>query len=153
MGIACVDDNDDYVADCIDRTMPDVLAAGDFKVEGLWISKAWVTKLDGAWFMTWQTMANPKTEQGLESRSWFVYRVRRPDDDTLVLDWLNNKFEDLEKVETRRQAERIIRRNVDNPELYDTDEPDSETQFDFRRLPQEFYDDVQDIELIGDPLE
>ena len=82
--------------------------------------KAWLTKLGGVWFMTWE----PKTVFDNESFSpelWYVFRMDRPDENTLDLTMLDDKlFEGVE--ETRRAYERVIKKNAKNEKLYLDDE-------------------------------
>ncbi len=78
--------------------------------------KVWRTKLGGEWFMTWE----PKTVFDNDSFSpdiWFVFRLDRPDEDTLVLTMLDDDlFEGVE--ETRRAYERVVKKNARNEALY-----------------------------------
>ncbi len=78
--------------------------------------KAWRTKLGGVWFMTWE----PKTvfdNERFSPEVWFVFRLDRPDEDTLVLTMLDDDlFDGVE--ETRRAYERIIKKNAKNEDLY-----------------------------------
>ena len=82
----------------------------------LTIYKAWRTKLGGVWFITWE----PKTVFGDESFSpetWFVFRVDKPDGNTLDLTMLDDDlFDGVE--ETRRAYERVVKKNARNDELY-----------------------------------
>ena len=87
-------------------------------VEAIVIYKAWLKKLGGELFMTWEPKA--WLENGIpEPEVWFVYRVIDKGPDRLQLRWLNGEstlFNDVD--ETRRAYEKVIRRNVDDPELY-----------------------------------
>ncbi|MDH3303614.1 MAG: hypothetical protein OEM50_00115 [Gammaproteobacteria bacterium] len=78
--------------------------------------KVWRTKLGGEWFMTWE----PKTVFDNESflpEVWFVFRLERPDEDTLVLTMLDDDlFDGIE--ETRRAYEGVIKRHAGNEALY-----------------------------------
>lgn len=78
--------------------------------------KVWRTRLGGEWFMTWE----PKTVFDNDSFSpevWFVFRLERPDEDTLILTMLDDDlFDGVE--ETRRAYERVIKRNAGNEALY-----------------------------------
>lgn len=101
--------------------------------------KAWMTKLGGVWFQTWE----PKGLFGSEEfapDTWFVFRVAKRDANTLALYMIGgDEFfpDDLEQ--TRRAYERVIRKNAKNPELY-TEEP-----MIFTRLPEQhrkFFDNL-----------
>jgi len=79
--------------------------------------KAWRTRLGGEWFMTWE----PKglfDDESFTPEAWFAFRIDRPDQNTIELHWITDTlFKDIE--ETRRAYERVIKKNVRNPELYD----------------------------------
>ena len=87
---------------------------------GTIIYKAWRTKLGGEWFLTWE----PKgvfDEADFRPEVWMVFRIDKPDADTLDLYMVDDKL--LKGVaETRRAYERVIKKNARNPELY-ADEP------------------------------
>ena len=82
--------------------------------------KAWQTKLGGKWFMTLE----PKMvidNGSFSPEAWWVYRIDRPDENTVDLILLDDDlFRGAEK--TRRAYERVIRKNAKNEELY-SDEP------------------------------
>jgi hypothetical protein len=84
--------------------------------------KTWMTKLGGVWFMTWEPKGLFGSEQ-FAPRTWYVFRVEKPDPETLELTLIGGKKffpDDLEK--TRRAYERVIKKNAKNPEMY-TEEP------------------------------
>ena len=88
---------------------------------GTIIYKAWRTKLGGEWFLTWE----PKgvfDEADFRPEVWMVFRIDKPDADTLDLYMVGSDklFEGV--AETRRAYERVIKKNARNPELY-ADEP------------------------------
>lgn len=82
------------------------------------VYKAWVKKLGGELFMTWE----PKVmlDDGIpEPEVWFVYRIIKEGNDSFRMQSVNGDsplFKDV-KV-TRRAYERVIRKNVHNEELY-----------------------------------
>jgi hypothetical protein len=90
-------------------------------VEVIQVYKAWLKKLGGEVFMTWE----PKfiLEDGIaESEVWFVYKVTKDGPDKIRLQFVDGESDLFDDVkETRRAYEKVIRRNVDNPELYDDD--------------------------------
>lgn len=87
-------------------------------VDSMVIYKAWLKKLGGEHFMTWE----PKVllENGIpDPEVWFVYRIMDKDPNRLQLRWLNGEsqlFKDVD--ETRRAYEKVIRKNVNDPHLY-----------------------------------
>lgn len=83
--------------------------------------KAWMTKLGGVWFMTWEPKGLFGNEQ-FAPDTWFVFRVDKPDANTLELRFCcDDKFFPDDLKETRRSYERVIRKNAKNPELYAED--------------------------------
>lgn len=84
--------------------------------------KVWRTKLGGEWFLTWEPKA--VFDQGnFKPEVWWVFRIDRPDADTLDLYLVSGESDLFEGVEEDRRAiERVIKKNATNPELYD-DEP------------------------------
>lgn len=83
--------------------------------------KAWMTKLGGVWFQTWE----PKGLFGSEDfapDTWYVFRVDKPDANTLALYLIGGeKFFPDDLAKTRRAYERVIRKNAKNPEMYTED--------------------------------
>lgn len=83
--------------------------------------KGWLTKLAGEHFMTWEPKGVYDNET-FTPEVWFVFRIERPDPDTLEL-WLvdgdNEVFKGVE--ETRRAYERVLKKNVRNADIYDED--------------------------------
>ena len=100
------------------------LAAADPVVEGyvsiddMVVYKAWVKKLGGEVFMTWE----PKMllDEGIaEPEAWFTFHVVKKGRDRIELRYVDGNsdlFDDVD--ETRRAYERVISKNANNPELY-----------------------------------
>ena len=89
--------------------------------------KAWRKKLAGTWFMTWEPKAQFE-EEDFAPDMWLVFRIERPDADTLNLYMVNGEDEVFKKADkTRRAYERVLKKNVRNEEIY-TDEPISLTR-------------------------
>lgn len=87
-------------------------------VDRMVLYKSWLKKLGGETFMTWE----PKVmlDDGIpEPEVWFVYRIVKEKSDRLRLRWLDGEsalFRDVDR--TRRAYERVIRKNVDDADLY-----------------------------------
>ena len=89
--------------------------------------KAWRKKLAGTWFMTWEPKAQFE-EEDFAPDMWIVFRIERPDADTLHLYMVNGDDEVFKQADkTRRAYERVLRKNVRNDEIY-ADEPISLTR-------------------------
>ena len=87
---------------------------------GTVVYKAWLTKLGGVWFMTWEPKAT-FNQDNFKPEIWWVFRIDRPDANSLDLHLVGGDlFNGVE--ENRRAFERVIKKNARNPELYD-DEP------------------------------
>ncbi len=96
----------------------DLLIDGRFEIESVSIYKAWLTKIKAERFMTWEPKMVLSSERAMTPEYWWITRIRKLDDNELTLDYINPEFGDLEKVETRSQAEKIIRRHIKDPELF-----------------------------------
>ena len=108
--------------------------------------KAWMTKLGGVWFMTWEPKGLFGNEQ-FAPDTWYVFRVDKPDPETLELYMIGGeKFfpDDLKK--TRRAYERVIRKNAKNPDLY------AEDPLILKRVTSEHLDFFEEVarEVIAD---
>ena len=83
--------------------------------------KVWRTRLAGTWFMTWEPKAVFDNE-AFEPEMWFVFRIEKPAEDQLhlcMVDGDDAVFKGID--ETRRAYERVLRKNVGNPEIYAED--------------------------------
>lgn len=93
-------------------------APNNFYSDNVILYKAWLTKLRGVQFWTWEPkgMVDALTE---DPEAWFVYQVRKEDENTLSLlmvDGDADAFDDIEK--TRRAYERVLKKHVNDPEIY-----------------------------------
>lgn len=90
------------------------------------VYKAWLKKLGGEIFMTWEPKIYLDEGIGVPD-TWMVYRLEKDGHDRIkmhLLDGDSDLFNDVEK--TRRAYEKVIRKNALNPELYGyTDEDDA----------------------------
>ena len=108
--------------------------------------KAWRKKLAGTWFMTWEPKATFE-EKDFAPEMWFVFRVDRPDADTLHLYMVDGDDDVFKKAEeTRRAYERVLKKNVRNEEIY-ADDPIRLTRLSSEQF--EFFSSLAD-EAIAD---
>lgn len=81
--------------------------------------KVWRTRLRGKWFMTWE----PLGLSGIEPEDdmfWHVFRIENQNKDRFELRMLNPDYDGFDEVQdTRRAYESVIKRNIDDPELYE----------------------------------
>ena len=95
------------------------------------IYKVWLAKIGNERFMTWELLG-PTDEDGRESpEAWFVFKVNKSAAgryELLMLDGDSDVFADIPSskeydgdnyaADMRRKFERVIKRNLDNEELY-----------------------------------
>lgn len=152
----------DYDQPVLDLDRDEVLAGVDsgagFEFQGTY--KAWRTKLGGEWFLVWEPICDDGSCDELPDRVdgvnddpyWHAWKTEWLDEDRLRLYTLNIDsvpFEEIEELDgdfdpldrkLRRKVERIVRRNVDNPDIY-ADSADEEAWVMFR-LSQSEYDEI-----------
>jgi hypothetical protein len=96
--------------------------------------KAWLTKLGGEQFMTWEPVGGMNTDGSFKPDYWFVYKVVKENEDTVNLYVVNPEFEGFEAITTpddyegddyvgdmRRTWERALKRHANDPELFGDD--------------------------------
>jgi len=92
--------------------------ANQIRVEDVSLYKTWLTKIKGVTFITWETKTLAETLPEMVPEEWWVLRVRRSGNDVIYLDMFDNEVDGLDEVKTRKEAERIIRRHVNDPEFF-----------------------------------
>jgi len=116
------------------------------------VLKAWRTQIGKQAFMTWEPKGTFDEEYGFAPTEWLNFRVDKPDADTLSLEMVNFGHEGFEGIEAleklgeeeppysprtlkaaTRAAERVIRKNIDDDELF-------EEAFEFHRVPADNVD-------------
>ena len=99
------------------------------------IYKGWRTRVGGEWFFVWELMG---MELGYdladedEGRFWFIWRIKELAPGKIRLFMVKDGYEGFEAIEgfdekvsdkdfrrISREVERVIRRNIDDPKLYD----------------------------------
>ena len=86
--------------------------------DGVVLYKAWLTKFAGEWFFTWEPKGMADA-LGEEPEVWLVFHVNWEDDNTLALKLLDGSSEPFEGIEkTRRAYERVLKKHVNDPEIY-----------------------------------
>lgn len=111
--------------------------------------KAWLTTLRGVEFWTWEPkgMVGALTE---DPEAWFVHQVRKEGENELELNLVDGEsdlFDDVKK--TRRAYERVLKKHVNDPEIY-LDDGDGRTRL--FRAEGEVLDFLAGIanEVVGD---
>ena len=83
------------------------------------VYKVWRTKIAGEYFLTWRTIGGFDDEGLAEPEYWFVWRVAEIGENSFELAMVTAEFGAFKNVDrTRRDYERVIRKNVDDPDLY-----------------------------------
>ena len=98
------------------------------------IYKVWLAKIGGERFMTWEALGPADKNGRAPPEMWFVFKVTKNDAnqfELLVLNGESDLFDDIPTPkeydgddyasDMRRKFERVIKRNVDNEELYAED--------------------------------
>ena len=106
-----------------------VEAEGD-NLKPVAVYKAWLAKLGGETFISWEMAGGMNDDGSFLPEYWFVFRVDKSDANLVrlhMLDYDYDGFEDLAEPEgyqgnyvrdMRRKFERIIRKNVDDEDMY-----------------------------------
>jgi len=95
------------------------------------IYKVWLAKIGGERFMTWEALGPADKDGRASPEMWFVFKVTKNDAnqyELLMLSGESDLFDDIPMPkeydgddyasDMRRKFERVIKRNIDNEELY-----------------------------------
>jgi hypothetical protein len=103
---------------------------GGMDSEKIGVYKAWLKKLGGEQFMTWEQAGAFNDDGSFQSQYWFVFRLEKNDSNNVSLHMLDYDFDGFEALpdpddyegdyvgDMRRKFERVISKNVDNEALY-----------------------------------
>jgi len=108
------------------------------KIDEFSFFKSWLTKIKGVTFITWESKNLSDTLPEMVPGSWLVFRVRQSGDELLYLDVFDPEADGLDKVKTRKEAEKIIRRHVNDPEFYSP-------FFELHKVPESDYERVSGL--------
>jgi len=144
-GGAGQDDGDSVAIDEITMPTDDactlpILDDFDWYPNEMALFKTWRTRIGGRSFLTLEFRVDIDSDQGITPRIWWGARTWLTADDQLALQFIDKEFVDVEEASNRRGLERVIRRNLDNEDLYFGDVPALLT-----RVPLECYDEIADI--------
>ena len=104
--------------------------------------------------MVWEPKIVIWAEEPMVPDFWWTMRVRNVDEDKLVLDYLDPDFDGFDDLNlfdepvSRSQVERVIRRNLDNPELFfDAFDEGEEGEFpnEYARVSPDDYELIHDL--------
>lgn len=94
------------------------------------VYKAWMTKLGGRQFLTWEQAGGINDDGSFLSEFWYVFRVEKEGANQVNLHMLDYEFGGFEGLpdpddydgdyvkDLRRSFERVIKKNVDDEDLY-----------------------------------
>jgi hypothetical protein len=152
----------DYEKPAIALSYEEVVAGMDSEdsdYETFALYKVWRTKLRKQWFETWEPWCGadacielPDDLHGeSEEMFWYVWRIEKLDADRIRMYMVNSDYEGFQDIEgfdlddedrnlkkIRRAAEKVIKRNIDDPDLYEYYEDDD--SFVMFRLTSEDFD-------------
>ena len=96
--------------------------------------KAWLTKLGGVQFMTWEPVGGMNSDGSFTPEYWFVFKVVKETEDRINLYLVDPDYEGFEGITTpddyegndyvgdmRRTWERALKKHAKDPELYGDD--------------------------------
>jgi len=110
----------------VEETEPSLLGlieTGELKIDSIALMKAWRKRISGRSLITFEFRGMIDEESGLEPYVWWVAKAELVDENNLSLQFVNQDLDGIEAGMTRSQLERLIRRNLDNPELLFVEEP------------------------------
>ena len=110
------------------RTLAELTDEEDVEVSMI-AYKAWLVKLGKATFFTWEWrgIPHPEPEEGevddpLAPWFWLDFRLEKEDPNRIVLRLIDPEFPALKEAEPTRKAwERVIRKHLDDEDLYEVD--------------------------------
>lgn len=111
----------------LSKVIAKVLEASYLESRGVYFWKVWLTNVKYKEFMTWKPwllFSAYNAEQPDETEKGMFYLpkgVKRESRDKFSLINIDADFNGLGKVKSRYEAERIIRQNINNPELFETE--------------------------------
>ena len=127
----------------------------DFDGDEFVVYKAWRTKLGKHWFVVWEIMGEVpgyKLTTG-EGKFWYVWRIEKLGAGRIRMYMVDSDYDGFEDIEgfdsddedrnlrkLRRAAEKVIKRNIDDPDLYQYYEDDD--SFVMFRLTSEDFDSL-----------
>ena len=96
----------------------ELLRKNQLEIDGVGIYKGWLTKIKSERFITWESKTLTETLPDMAPEYWLVFRVRQGSDEVMHFDWINPNHEEFDDVKTRSQAEKFIRRHMNDPEFF-----------------------------------
>lgn len=142
----------DTAQDVLDLLSEQRVGSGGITASEFLVQKAWLKKLGGATFMTWESMGFHDGEDLVLPGAWWVWKVEKASVDEFRLFMVNTEhdaFDDIDELDdersnldrVRRQVERAIRKSVDDPELY----IEEDEAWVFKRVPDELLDATYEL--------
>ena len=93
-----------------------LLRKGQYEIGEIVLFKGWLTVIEGERFLT---LERKLMEPGATPEYWYVFRVKAVNGNSLQLQLVNSDFDGFDNTETAEEAEKVIRQNLENADLYD----------------------------------
>lgn len=116
--------SDESAGDSSDEEFSNIelLRKNQLEIEDVAIYKGWLTKIKSERFITWESKTLTDTLPDMAPEAWLVCRVRQGSDEVMHFDFINPSHEEFNDIETRSQAEKFIRRHMNDPEFFTDDD-------------------------------
>jgi hypothetical protein len=100
----------------------ELLRKNRLEIESVGIYKGWLTKIKSERFITWESKTLTNTLPDMVPEAWWVFRVRQGSDGIMRFDLIDPDHEEFDDFKTRSQAEKFIRRHMNDPEFFIDDD-------------------------------
>jgi len=129
---------DESAGDSFDEGFSNIelLRKNRLEIDSVGIYKGWLTKIKSERLITWESKTLTKTLPDMAPEYWWVFRVRQGSDEVMHFDLVVPDHEEFADVKTRSQAEKFIRRHMNDPEFF----ADDDGSLLFGRLSKEDYE-------------
>jgi hypothetical protein len=119
----------------------ELLRENQLEIDSFSICKTWLTKIKGELFITWESKSLTDRFPDVAPEQWWVFRVRKKDVDELSFDMFNLRYDGFDDIETRSQAEKYIRRHMNDPEFFS----DGDEFIDLHKIPESDYEAASEM--------
>jgi hypothetical protein len=100
----------------------ELLRKNRLEIESVGIYKGWLTKIKSERFINWESKTLTNTLPDMVPEAWWVFRVRQGSDGIMRFDLIDPDHEEFDDFKTRSQAEKFIRRHMNDPEFFIDDD-------------------------------
>jgi hypothetical protein len=119
--------------------------AGQAELESQGAYKAWLATFNGVRFLVLEPKQVVRETEGMNPDMWMVFKTAQPSADRLELRLVGPDL--FDEVETTAEADAILAKHANDPELVSSGESDAYT---LRRVPESEYGGVEEqLEALG----